>query len=71
MRAYLFASDLNPDVNAFSGNVTGRNLPAEYAPWRILNGGTSLLVGLPSRHILEALERDAFCLLKDEPHRSR
>ncbi len=67
MRAYLFASDLDPSVNAFSELATGRNLPAEYAPWRALNGATSLLVGPASVQILEAMKRDGFYLLTGEP----
>ena len=70
MRAYLFASDLDPSVNAFSELATGGNLPAEYAPWRALNGGTSLLVGPASMKILETMKRDGFYLLTDEPERN-
>ena len=69
MQAYLFASELNPAVNAFSELATGAKLPAEHAPWRALNGGTSLLVGPSSVKILEAMKRDGFYLLTDEPER--
>jgi hypothetical protein len=69
MRAYLFASELDPSVNAFSEFATGRNLPTEYAHWRALNGGTSLLVGPASVQILQAMKRDGFYLLKDDPER--
>jgi hypothetical protein len=69
MQAYLFASELNPAVNAFSELATGENLPIEHAPWRALNGGTSLLVGPSSVPILEALKRQGFYLLTDDPER--
>ena len=69
MQAYLFASDLDPSVSAFSEFATGRNLPTEYAPWRALNGGTSLLVGPASVQILQAMKRDGFYLLTDDPER--
>ena len=67
MRAYLFASEIDSSVNAFSESPTGTILPPEYAPWRALNGGTSLLVGPASVLILEAMKRDGFYLVKDEP----
>jgi hypothetical protein len=41
-------------------------MPAEHAPWRALNDGTSLLVGSASVKILEAMKRDGFYLLTDE-----
>ena len=69
MRAYLFASDLDPSVSAFSEFAMGGNLPAEYAPWRALNGGTSLLIGPSSVPIMEALKRQGFYLLTDDPER--
>jgi hypothetical protein len=70
MRAYLFASELDPAVSAFSEDAEGANLPAAYAPWRALNGGASLLVGPSSVLILEAIKRQGFYLLTDKPDRS-
>jgi hypothetical protein len=69
MRAYLFASDPDPAVSAFSEDASGANLPAAYAPWRALNGGASLLVGPSSVLILEVMKRDGFYLLTDDPER--
>jgi hypothetical protein len=65
MRAYLFASELDPSVSAFSNDGDGANLPAAYAPWRALNGGASLLVGPSSMPILDAIKRQGFYLLTD------
>ena len=69
MQAYFFASEIDPVVSAFSEDASGANLPAAYAPWRGLNGGTSLLVGPTSVKILEAMKRDGFYLLTDDPER--
>jgi hypothetical protein len=57
VRAYLFASDVNPSVSAFTDDASGGKLPAAYAPWRALNGGASLLVGPSSVPILDAIKR--------------
>ena len=70
MHAYFFASELDPAVSAFSEDAAGANLPAAYAPWRALNGGASLLVGPSSVPIMEALKRQGFYLLTNDPERS-
>jgi hypothetical protein len=69
MRAYFFASEVDPALSAFSEDASGANLPAAYAPWRALNGGASLLVGPSSVPILDAIKLQGFYLLTDGPER--
>ena len=69
MHAYLYASTIDPDMYAFSVQATGGNLPAEYAPWRRLNRGSSHLAGPACIHILQGLERDGYYRISGEPNR--
>lgn len=66
MRVFFFKSQLARSINAFCESPAGRNLPTEYAPWRALNGGASLLVGLASVMILEAIRWNGFYVLTDD-----
>jgi hypothetical protein len=45
MQIYLFVSEPEPGVKAFTADHTGENLPTEYAPWRTLDGGRGLYLG--------------------------
>ena len=44
MDIYRFVSDSTPSVSAFTSDLTGNNLPADYAPWRAV-GGRGVLIG--------------------------
>jgi hypothetical protein len=65
MHAYLYASTIDPDLYAFSVRATDENLPAEYAPWRRLNSGSSHLTGPACMHILQELERNGYYRMSD------
>jgi|HubBroStandDraft_5_1064220.scaffolds.fasta_scaffold1264967_1 hypothetical protein len=67
MHAYLYASTIDPDVYAFSVQPADGNLPTDHAPWRRLNGGSSMLVGPTCLHILKALEQDGYYLMTGGP----
>lgn len=34
MRIFIFKSDANPDLCAFSGDLAGLKLPSQFKPWR-------------------------------------
>jgi hypothetical protein len=34
MRIFIFKSDANPDLGAFSGDLAGLKLPGQFKPWR-------------------------------------
>jgi hypothetical protein len=34
MRIFIFRSEANPDLGAFSGDPAGRQLPSRFKPWR-------------------------------------
>jgi hypothetical protein len=43
MDIYRFDSDSTPSVSAFTSDLTGKNLPADYAPWRAVGGRVELI----------------------------
>jgi hypothetical protein len=46
MQVYIFVSEIDPSVRAFTPDGTGCNLPVEYEPWRAVDGGKSEVLGL-------------------------
>ena len=67
MRAYLFASQANEMISAFSQDRTGSNLPAAFAPWRTANASASVFVGNETDYVAQAIQKDGFYLLTPEP----
>jgi hypothetical protein len=43
MAIYLFVSEVEPGVKAFTADQSGANLPAAYAPWSISEGRRSTI----------------------------
>jgi hypothetical protein len=43
MDIYRFDSDSTPTVRAFTSDLTGNNLPADYAPWHAVGGRVELI----------------------------
>jgi hypothetical protein len=35
MRIFVFKSDTNPGLGAFSGDIAGLQLPSKFKPWRV------------------------------------
>jgi hypothetical protein len=35
MRIFIFKSDANPELCAFSGDLAGLHLPSRFKPWRV------------------------------------
>jgi len=40
MLLFVFQSEKDANVTAFTAQRDGGNLPAEFAPWKLLSGGT-------------------------------
>ena len=36
MRLFIFKSEANPDLAAFSGDLAGFQLPSQFKPWRVV-----------------------------------
>jgi len=36
MRIFIFKSEANPDLGAFSGDLAGLQLPSQFKPWRVV-----------------------------------
>jgi hypothetical protein len=66
MQIYIFASGSHPNVSGFTSDQTGGNLPAEYVPWRPVNGGKAMLVGSDIDPVATAVERDGYFLLSSK-----
>jgi hypothetical protein len=52
-------------VLAFTADVTGGNLPAEYAPWQASGSGAAVPVGDKDSAIAESVRRDGYFLMND------
>jgi hypothetical protein len=63
MQIYIFISESQPSVRAFTEDGTGGNLPREYAPWRAANAGRAMLIGSASDPVAKAVQRDGFFLV--------
>lgn len=44
MQVYIFISEIDPKLRAFTADETGGNLPTDYAPWQAVNGGRPLFL---------------------------
>jgi hypothetical protein len=60
MQVYLFRSEKDPDVRAFTADETGGSLPARFAPWAIANGGRSIYLGSASDPIAIDIKADGY-----------
>ena len=58
MEIYRFNSAPKFGIGAFTSDVTGKNLPADYAPWFADNGGAP--VGKRADGVLAAIKRSGF-----------
>jgi hypothetical protein len=63
MQVYLFASERHVSASALTSDGTGGNLPADYAPWRPINGGNAMAISTVSDPIAAAIGRDGYFLL--------
>ena len=74
MRVYLFVSERDTNVSAFTSDDTGGNLPADYGPWRALNGGRGMFLGSVSDRIAITVKLTGYFLVTgrsrkvDNPH---
>ncbi len=63
MQIYLFASNSHPSVTAFTSDKGGSNLPADYAPWLVVNTNRTICIDPPSERIAEAIQQHGYFLL--------
>jgi hypothetical protein len=62
MTVFLFISESDPTVRAFTADGTGNNLPAEYAPWRATNSGKAFYLGSANDPITIDIRTDGYSL---------
>jgi hypothetical protein len=62
MKIYLFASE-SQSVMAFTGDATGANLPAGYAPWSVSGNGVDVPVGDPADPLPAMVRRYGYFLV--------
>jgi hypothetical protein len=60
MQVYIFISEKDPRVRAFTADETGGNLPSQYAPWVIANGGRSIYLGSATDPIAIDVKADGY-----------
>jgi hypothetical protein len=63
MKIYLFVSETEPSVKAFTADQTGANLPASYAPWCISRSGSAVSVGGDGDRVSVMVRRDGYFLV--------
>jgi hypothetical protein len=67
VQVYILISESDPRLRAFTSDVTGGNLPAEYAPWRPTNGGKPMHIASPNDPIGVIIKKDGYFLVSTEP----
>jgi hypothetical protein len=68
MLIYFFISDSHPSVSSFTTDKSGENLPADYMPWRTVNGGRPIHIDAPSDQIAASIRQDGYSLLGTTEH---
>jgi hypothetical protein len=63
MPIYFFASRSEPRVKAFTSDVTGANLPSDYAPWDGAPSSAPLPTEGDGSGVAAAVQRDGFFLV--------
>jgi hypothetical protein len=66
MQVYIFISESEPSVRAFTADQTGANLPVEYAPWRAANGGNPMRIASGSDTVARAVAEGGFYLVSSK-----
>jgi hypothetical protein len=72
MQVFVFYSEKDGDIAAFTNDQDGQNLPAEFAPWKPLGGGAMRvgdnLAGASGRGnaVMDGIARDGFFLARAE-----
>jgi hypothetical protein len=60
MQVYIFISEKDPKIKAFTADETGGNLPARYAPWVAVNKGKSMHLGSANDPIGITVKTDGY-----------
>ena len=64
MQVYIFISEIDPSVRAFTSDGTGCNLPDEYAPWRATNSGKGMHLSSLTDPIALSIEEDGYLIVR-------
>jgi hypothetical protein len=69
MKVFVFQSGKDQSVTAFTGQPDGGNLPAEFAPWKLVSGGElqTTAAGGVARGVgavQDAIARDGFHIVR-------
>jgi hypothetical protein len=63
MILYRFVSSRYETVRAFTRNATGDNLPADYAPWRAMDGEDGMSSDAVTPCVVEIVRKTGYFLL--------
>ena len=67
MQVYAFISEKEAHVSAFTADPTGDNLPVDYAPWGVMNGGRGMYLASAGDPIAVAIRHSGYYLVDDRP----
>jgi hypothetical protein len=65
MKIYAYSSQKDPDVLGFTSDITGRNLPGKYAPWRSSNAGATIVTGGGDDPVSVAVQGVGYFIARD------
>jgi hypothetical protein len=57
MRLFIFKSDSNTNLRAFTGDLAGQHLPSQFKPWHAI-GAVADDAAMPHRFEREPIERE-------------
>ncbi len=68
MRVYIFLSDTDEQLAAFTESSSGYRLPPELGPWRKANGGYSIYIDDErDARMVEPIKAQGYYLATDKP----
>lgn len=63
MHIYLFVSESDPSILAFTSSEDGSNIPPEHGPWRL--AGNAIPSGVPTEAVISAVLQDGYFVVAD------
>lgn len=65
MRIYLFVSQQDPRVLAFTWDETGSNLPIDLGPWKPSNSGSAVAAGVDAGPLVAVVKNFGYYITSE------
>ncbi len=65
MHIYIFMSQSDPAILAFTSTEDGSNIPADHGPWQPSGSGRAIPVGMAAEPMMEAVRKDGYFIVSD------